>query len=400
MRTLSPFVTAYSCVTAIRLGVGGLLQALRHNRGGLRRLNGCLPDLDTFVGQVDGVEDVTLPNALSQYDCRNNRLAEQALGQPGFLEQVARARQDYGAARVGVLLGTSTSGIASAESAYQNKRDDGTLPQDFNFRTTHELASLSDYVRERLALKGPHFTISTACSSSAKTFVDAAQLISAGLCDAVVVGGVDSLCETSLRGFNALQLLSPEPCRPNDRARKGICIGEAACFILLEKESTGPGANIVLSGYGESSDAYHMSSPHPEGLGARLAMQQALDRAGLAPDQISYINMHGTGSAQNDRIEDAAIAAVLGQDVPCSSTKGWTGHTLGAAGGTEAVIALICLQAGLIPSNLNMREPDARSRCNLVRVSQERPLTHVMTNNFGFGGNNCSLIFSRQEAAV
>ncbi|MDF1749513.1 MAG: beta-ketoacyl-[acyl-carrier-protein] synthase family protein [Alphaproteobacteria bacterium] len=395
--TRFPYVTAYTCVNAAGIGVDGLLQALRENRGGLLRPDGNLSDLDTYVGQVDGVDSVSLPSNLAQFDCRNNRLAELALGHSDFADQVVQARQRYGAGRIGVLLGTSTSGIASAELAYQNQRDDGSLPDNFNFRTTHELASLSDYVRLRFSLKGPHFTISTACSSSAKTFVDAAQLIAAGLCDAVVVGGVDSLCETSLRGFNALQLLSPEPCRPNDKARKGICIGEAACFVLLEREGPSDGRQIVLRGYGESSDAHHMSSPHPQGLGARLAMQQALDSAGLAPDQISYINMHGTGSAQNDRVEDAAIAAVLGSEIPCSSTKGWTGHTLGAAGGMEAVIALICLEAGLVPGNLNMKEPDDLSRCNLVEQTFDRPLIHVMTNNFGFGGNNCSLIFSRQD---
>ncbi|MDD5404061.1 MAG: beta-ketoacyl-[acyl-carrier-protein] synthase family protein [Sulfuricella sp.] len=384
------FLTHYTLSSALGHGKQATLAVLRQDWSGLRANDFADAPLDTFIGRVDGVEDIALPQALERFDCRNNRLAQLALQQDGFTSAVAMAREKYGAMRIAVILGTSTSGIQATEHAY-HRRDpaSGALPADFDFAATQGMNSVAEFVRRHLGLSGPAFVISTACSSSAKVFASAARFMQTGLCDAAVVGGVDSLCAMTLYGFNALQLVSAEPCRPCDQARKGISIGEGAGFFLLEKEA-GP---LALLGYGESSDAYHMSTPHPEGLGAALAMEKALAVACLQPGEIDYINMHGTASRSNDSAEDQGMRRVFGNATPCSSTKGATGHTLGAAGAVEAAIACLCLENGLIPGTCNTRalDPELGSAIQLQAVS--RPLRHVMSNSFGFGGNNCSLIF-------
>jgi len=223
-------------------------------------------------------------------------------------------------------------------------------------------------------------------------------MIEAGLIDAAVVGGVDTLCLTTLYGFTSLGLLSTQACRPCDTERDGISIGEAAAFALLERPSPSLSSNddtpaVLLLGIGESSDAYHMSSPHPEGLGARMAMQQALQSAGLAPTDIDYINLHGTATHSNDAAEAKGVIAVFGHDTPCSSTKGATGHTLGAAGAVEAVICALALQNGFIPGGLNTRETDPLLKLNYQLENCNQALARIMSNSFGFGGTNCSLIF-------
>jgi 3-oxoacyl-[acyl-carrier-protein] synthase-1 len=220
-------------------------------------------------------------------------------------------------------------------------------------------------------------------------------MMEAGYADAAVVGGVDSLCLTTLYGFGSLELLSREPCRPCDAERDGISIGEAAGFALLEPALPGK-AGVLLAGYGESSDAYHMSAPEPEGNGALLAMRAALQSAGIEPAQVDYINMHGTGTPANDRVEDRAVSRLFGKSVACSSTKSWTGHTLGAAGITEAIISALCLEAGLVPGSLNIRRLDPEFGCRVALAPESRELGHVMSNSFGFGGSNCSLVFGKR----
>jgi 3-oxoacyl-[acyl-carrier-protein] synthase-1 len=253
-----------------------------------------------------------------------------------------------------------------------------------------------DFARRMLALEGPAAAVSSACSSSAKVFGSARRMMEAGLIDAAVVGGVDSLCLTTLYGFHSLQLVSSLPCRPFDMARDGISIGEAAAFALLERAPESLDADaVMLLGIGESSDAHHMSSPHPEGRGARAAMLQALDTAGLQPADIGYINLHGTGTPSNDNAEACAVAAVLGPDVPGSSTKGATGHTLGAAGAVEAVICALALQHGLLPAGLNTTSVDPTLGVTYLLENRRRRIARVMSNSFGFGGSNCSLIFGR-----
>jgi 3-oxoacyl-[acyl-carrier-protein] synthase-1 len=289
-----------------------------------------------------------------------------------------------------VVLGTSTSGILSSEHAYR-QRDPvtGALPAGFDYDHTHDLFSLARFVREALGLRGPASVISTACSSAAKAFGEAALLIDAGVCDAAVVGGADSLCGMTLYGFNALELLASGPCRPFAADRDGISIGEAAAFALLEPPGAGP---VSLLGFGASADAHHMSSPHPEGLGAVLAMREALESAGLAAADIDYVNFHGTGTRANDATEDRAVLEVVGPEVPCSSTKGWSGHTLGTAGALEAVIGALCVQHGFMPGCLNLGAVDPACGCNVLTENVERPVRRVLSNSFGFGGSNCSLI--------
>lgn len=383
------FITSYTVTTALGHGKAANIAALRQDKSGLRANDYADAPLPTFIGRVDGVEQIALPQQLSRFECRNNRLAWLGLQQDGFTAAVTAARTRHGAHRIAVILGTSTSGIEASEQAYRNRSADGALPGSFIFETTQSMNSLTEYVRHALALEGPAFIISTACSSSAKVFASAQRLIQAGLCDAAVVGGVDSLCSMTLYGFNALQLVSPEPCRPCDQHRNGISIGEGAAFFLLEKSPS----RLALMGYGESSDAYHMSTPHPEGLGAALAMKQALATAGLAPGQIDYINMHGTSSRTNDSAEDKGMQSIFGTATPCSSTKGATGHTLGAAGAVEAAFACLCLEHGIIPGMCNTLNPDPELGSALQLKAAERPLRRVMSNSFGFGGNNCSLIF-------
>ena len=391
------WLSHFTATSSIGRGLDQTLDALRQRRSGLVPCAFDTVDLATFVGEVADVDAVQLPAQLSDFDCRNNRLALLGLMQDGFGEAVRAAITKYGAQRIGVFLGTSTSGILQTELAYR-RRDpvSGALPADFIYATTHNTFSVADFTRQFFRLTGPAEVVSSACSSSAKVFASARRMMAAGLIDAAVVGGVDSLCLTTLYGFNALGLISSQACRPFDVARDGISIGEAAAFALLERlpEQLDEDA-VLLLGVGESSDAHHMSSPHPDGLGARLAMQDALKTAHLKASDIDYINLHGTATPSNDAAETLAVAAVFGSATPCSSTKGATGHTLGAAGGMEAVICALALQHGLLPSGLNTQQLDPALPLNYLLDNREQPVRHALSNSFGFGGTNCSLIFGR-----
>ena len=383
--------------SSIGRGLDQTLDALRQRRAGLAPCAFDTVDLPTFVGEVTGVDAVQLPAHLAEFDCRNNRLALLGLMQDGFAEAVCAAIAKYGAQRIGVFLGTSTAGILQTELAYR-RRDPvtGALPADFIYRTTHNTFSVADFTRHYFGLTGPAVVVSSACSSSAKVFSSARRMMAAGLIDAALVGGVDSLCLTTLYGFNSLGLISEQACRPFDAQRNGISIGEAAAFALLEPVPENLDADaVLLLGIGESSDAYHMSSPHPEGLGARMAMQDALKMAALKPTDIDYINLHGTATQSNDAAEGKAVAAVFGSGTPCSSTKGATGHTLGAAGGVEAVICALVLQHGLLPAGLNTQQLDPTQNLDYVLANRGQPVARVLSNSFGFGGTNCSLIFGR-----
>ena len=383
------FLSHFTVTSALGRGLEATLAALRTRRSPLRPCDFETADLPTYIGMVDGLDDHPLGGALAPYDCRNNRLAQLALDQDGFRAAVADASARYGAARIGVFAGTSTAAIFETEQAFRHLDPvTGALPPDFPYRETHNTYSIADFVQHALGLSGPAVAISAACASTAMAFAAAARMIACGLCDAAVVGGVDSLCLTTLYGFHALQLTAEESCRPFDEARAGISIGEAGGFALLERDR---GA-VALLGYGESSDAYHMSSPHPEGLGARLAMEKALSVAGLQPGDIDYINLHGTATRVGDAAEDKAVSGLFGNTVPCSSTKGFTGHTLGASGIVEAVISALALLHGHIPASPTTRAIDPGIRCRYLTDGAERPLKRVMSNSFGFGGSNCSLI--------
>jgi 3-oxoacyl-[acyl-carrier-protein] synthase-1 len=386
--------TATSCIGT---GVNAILQSLLEQRSGLASCEFETVDIDTHVGEVAGVDAERLPQDLHKYECRNNRLAELALQQDGFFEDVRQAADRWGRRRVGVFLGTSTAGILQTELAYRERDpQSGALPLSFEYGSTHNSFSVADYVRKRCRLEGPAVAVSCACASSAKAFGSARRMIEAGLIDAAVVGGVDSLCLTTLYGFHSLQLSSSAPCRPFDVARDGISIGEAAAFALLERVPENlNGDSVLLLGIGESSDAYHISAPHPEGLGARLAMQAALSAAMLEPGHIDYINLHGTGTPSNDRSESQAVTSVFGPTTPCSSTKGATGHTLGAAGALEAVISALALKHGLMPGGVHTSEIDPTLTALYIKDNRRASVARVLSNSFGFGGTNCSLIFGR-----
>ena len=392
-------VTHHTLVTALGRGRDATLAALRTGRTGLRQVDFETAVLGTWLGQVDGLDDMAWPPApgLADFDCRNNRLAELGLQTDGFSEAVRAAAARWGAGRVGVFLGTSTSGILNTEIAYRHRDPaTGALPASLRYSRTHNTCSVARYVRERLGLTGPAAVVSTACSSSAKVFGQAARLIELGLIDAAVVGGVDSLCLTTLYGFQSLELVSSDICRPFDAQRKGLSIGEAAAFALLQREGDGvPAAAAVLLGCGESSDGHHMSAPHPDGAGAALAMRQALEQAGRQPREVGYVNLHGTGTPGNDAAEARGVNAVFGTDTPCSSTKGYTGHTLGAAGAVEASICLLALQHDLAPAGLNVQQVDPDLHVRYLLQPHHAPLDLVASNSFGFGGSNACLLFGR-----
>lgn len=390
-------LAAMTATSALGAGLAATLGALRERRSALAQCHFESARLDMQIGAVPDLDAVDLPAPLAAFACRNNRLAQLGLMQDGFADAVRSSAARHGADRVGVFLGTSTSGILETELAYRERDpDSGALPRRYDYAHRHNSFSVTDYVRRALGLTGPAVTISTACSSSAKAFPAAARMLAAGMIDAAVVGGVDSLCLTTLYGFHALQLTASGPCRPFDVRRDGLSIGEAAAFVLLERApaSVAPEA-ILLQGIGESADAYHMSSPHPQGAGAREAMQRALDAAGIAPELVDYINLHGTGTPSNDSAEGHAITSLFGTGTRCSSTKAAMGHTLGAAGALEAVICALALRHGLLPGGLNTHEPDPRLALRYETVNHDLPLRRVLSNSFGFGGANCALLFGR-----
>jgi 3-oxoacyl-[acyl-carrier-protein] synthase I len=386
--------TATSCIGQ---GLKQTLASLRQKYSGLAKCAFETIDLDTFIGEVNGVDDVRIPQHLKNFDCRNNRLAQLALEQDGFSESVQAAISKYGRDRVGVFVGTSTSGILQTEQAYRRlDPSTGFLPVDFHYSATHNTFSVADFTRQYFNLTGPAVAVSSACSSSAKVFCSAQRMMKVGLIDAAVVGGVDSLCLTTLYGFQSLELTARKACRPYDVDRSGISISEAGAFALLERTPDHLNSNdILLLGGGESSDAYHMSSPHPEGIGASMAMQAALHAANLKPEDIDYVNLHGTATQSNDASEGIAVASIFGSNVPCSSTKGATGHALGAAGALEAVICALALQNNVLPAGLNTQQLDPNIHIDYLLDNRSQAVSHVMSNSFGFGGTNCSLIFGK-----
>jgi 3-oxoacyl-[acyl-carrier-protein] synthase I len=386
-------ITHFTATSCLGRGLAPTLAALLAARSGLQPCHFESVALDTQIGEVEGLDAVRVPEPLQQFDCRNNRLAMLGLEQDGFSAAVRDSAARWGRDRVGVFLGTSTSGILETEIAYRVRAPlSGALPADFDYEHRQNSFSVSDYVRRALQLEGPAASLCTACSSSAKAFAVAQRMIAVGLIDAAVVGGVDSLCLTTLYGFHSLQLMARTACRPFDLHRDGLSIGEAAAFALLERGQSAEG-DVLLLGAGESSDAHHMSSPHPDGAGARSAMRGALDAAGVDVRAVDYINLHGTGTPSNDSAESAAVSALFGRDTPCSSTKAATGHTLGAAGALEAVICALALRHGLLPGGLNLRERDPRLKLNYLTDNRRAPLNTVLSNSFGFGGANCALLF-------
>ena len=386
-------MTAFCIASSLGLGRSATLSALQRGASGLTPCQFENADLATYVGEVPGLDLVRLSPELTRFDSRNNRLAQLALTQDGFLPAVRAAMARYGAARIGVFLGTSTSGVLQTEQAYR-RRDpvNGRLPPELNYAGTQSTFSLADFVMTMLGARGPGLVVSSACASTTKVFATAARMIETGLCDAAIVGGADSLCLTTLYGFNALQLLAEGPCRPFDAERSGLSIGEAAGFALLERPRPDDSSTLHVLGVGESSDAHHMSAPHPEGVGAALSMSRALIAAGLRPQDIDYVNLHGTATRIGDAAEDRAVVSLFGEATPCSSTKGHTGHTLGASGIVEAVIAALSITEGLVPGSPHTKTRDPALRCHYVTAARPARIERVLSNSFGFGGSNASLI--------
>jgi 3-oxoacyl-[acyl-carrier-protein] synthase-1 len=383
-------IAAMTLTCAAGSGLDALRASLRDGKSGLRRNDYPNCELDTWIGRVEGVENVTLEGDLARFQCRNNQLAALALDQDGFRAQATALLERHRPERIACIVGTSTAGISSTEQAFRELDGAGKFRPEHVMPWVHTPHTSAAYVAAALGLEGPVQTVSTACSSSAKVFATAARLIESGWADAAVVGGVDSLCLSVLYGFHSLELVSSDPCRPFDRARRGLNLGEAAGFAIVEPR---PQASLGrLLGWGETSDAHHMASPHPEGAGAIAAMRLALERAGLAPGDVDYVNCHGTATPMNDRIETAALKTVFESPPPASSTKAWTGHTLGAAGITEAVFSLLSLGDGFLPASLNCQDPEPDAADFILRAGRRQKVDAVMSNSFGFGGSNCTLI--------
>lgn len=359
---------------------------------------------ETVVGKVAS-ELPAIPSRCKQQDTFNNRLALSALLQ--IAEPIEQAIAQYGHDRIAVIVGTSTSGIADGEQALTANIKDGSFPEDFHYYQ-QEVGNTSEFIADYFALTGPVYTLSTACSSSGRVFLSAKRLLQAGIVDAVIVGGADSLCRLTLNGFHGLEALSSTLCNPFSKNRDGINIGEAAAFMLLSlsaelqpldadklQQTGNSDTPLALLGAGDSSDAHHISAPHPEGNGAEEAMRKALADAGLTPQDIGYVNAHGTATPLNDEMEAKAIHRVFGPHTPVSSTKPFTGHTLGAASAVEAAICWHILRYNLdLPAQINDAQiADTLAPVNLVQPKTKLTKQAVLSNSFAFGGNNISLIF-------
>lgn len=388
-------VTAFTVTCAAGRGADAFARALATRQSGL--VYNDLNELPCWIGRVAGLVDVPLPREFSEWESRNHRLAWLGLNQDGFRERALAAIERYGAARVALILGTSTSSIGETERAYRELDADGRFDTTQRRSRVHHTHALAEFVQHALGTRGPCLTISTACSSSAKVFASAQRLLHAGLVDAAIVGGVDTLCGSVLYGFNSLELVSGEPCRPFDAQRSGLSLGEGAGFALLENVAAAAIAPRLI-GHGESADAHHMSAPHPQGLGAECAIRDALARSGIAPDEVDYINLHGTASRQNDAVEAALIARLFPASVHASSTKGWTGHTLGAAGIVEAVATLLAIERGFAPGTLNAQNLDPACGPQIRIDNASCRVRVALSNSFGFGGNNCCLAFAAGAA--
>jgi len=379
-------VTAFTVGNALGARTEDVLAALRASRSGLAPCRLDLP-FDTSCGAFPGPLD-PVPAPLSSHDSRLARLALAVLD-GAFASAVERAARRWGRDRLAIVLGTSTGGILESERAFDAHARSGALPPDYDFERQHAFFALVEVVRARTGAGGPAYVVSTACSSSGKVLGAARRLLAAGVADAVLAGGADTLCQTTLRGFASLEALSRRPCRPFGAERDGTSIGEGAAFLLVERAGDGPAR---LLGVGESSDAHHMSHPHPEGLGARLAMAEALRQAGLEPALVDHVNAHGTGTRANDGVEARAIAEIFGRAVPVASTKGYTGHLLGAAGATEAVFAIFALEHGFVPESLGAAPLDPEVGIDVCLERRAGRFRAVLSNSFGFGGSNVSVL--------
>lgn len=388
MRQLPLRVTGYSLCTPLGVERDTVIKQLREGRSGLTSPPFDLP-FETVVGRVRAPL-CELPQRLSAWDTRPARMAATLVAslEPALLD----ARRRWSAGRIGILLGTSTAGAEATESAYRHFVEQGRLPEHYDFSKQHTYGAVLHVVRALTGFAGPAWMISTTCTSSAKPLASALRLVQSGVLDAALVGGIDTLCAMTLTGFHSLGALSPSPCKPFSKARNGINIGEGGAFLLLERSGE---ARALLEAVGESSDAYHISAPHPEGAGAQSAMERALQTAGIQVNDVDHINAHGTATPHNDIAESKAIQRVFGEQIPVTSTKSYTGHALGGAGATEAALSILALEEGFIPATLGADPLDPRIAIHVVRERLDIRLRRVMSNSFAFGGNNvCVLLRS------
>lgn len=385
-------ITHTSIVTSLGWGRSAHVDAIRGGLSGLSDRHGIDLPFDCYLGRVAGLDTLGFPSTVAEYDNRATRLAMAALVTDEFEQAAIATRKRWGADRCGIVLGTSSSGVEKLESLYRSLPQDAPMPGRYRVDHHDSQQAVTSFLQSYLGFEGPSYTVSTACSSSAKALVDAYQLIAAGVCDAVLTGGVDSLCLTSLNGFESLELMSRAPCRPCDVSRDGLSIGEAAALMIVQKDASGC---ITLSGYGESSDGTNMSTPPKDGAGAADAIGQALARATLSPHDIDYVNLHGTATIVNDTSEANAVRAAVSHSVAASSVKGAIGHTLGAAGAAEAVLCQYAMTEGVIPGNAGLVDLDPNCLSNVQAGPREARLQHVLSNSFGFGGTNCAIVLSR-----
>jgi 3-oxoacyl-[acyl-carrier-protein] synthase-1 len=383
-------VTGFSAGNAMGANVEEVAIALEEGRTGLGPCPLDLP-FDTVCGVFPEPLEV-MPRSLADFDTRLARMTLTIFG--GMADQVGRAVRRWGRDRVALVIGTSTGGILETERAYQTHAVSGKLPGGFDLDRQHAFHGILEVLRARTGATGPAYVVSTACSSSAKVLGSARRLIGAGLADAVLTGGVDTLCHTTLRGFESLQALSRRPCRPFSADRDGLNIGEGGAFLLIEREGEG---RVFLLGVGESSDAVHMTHPHPEGLGARLAMEAALRQAGVDADAVDHVNAHGTGTVANDVVEASAIAAVVGRSALVTSTKCYTGHLLGAAGATEAVLAALAIERSFVPATLGADPLDPRIDIAVCLEGKRMRVRTALSNSFAFGGSNVSVLLGARS---
>jgi 3-oxoacyl-[acyl-carrier-protein] synthase-1 len=385
-------ITSCSIVTSLGRGRTAHVTAMKEGLSGLSENHHLKLPFSCFLGEVAALGTLAFPKDHAAYDNRANRLALAALKSDGFEELALACKDKFSAARCGIVLGTSTAGVEKLEQVYRARDPDAPMPDSYSMQHHDSQQAVTAFLQSYLGFQGPSYSISTACSSSAKAVIDAYQLVKAGLCDVVLAGGVDSLCLTSVNGFESLELMSRQPCRPNDISRNGLSIGEAAAFVLVERDSTGC---VRMTGYGESSDGTNMSTPPEDGAGACAAIRKALDRADLAPEDIDYVNLHGTATIVNDATEACAVRAAIGPDVPAASLKGAIGHTLGAAGAAEVILCIYAMEEGILPGNTGLENLDPKVLSNITRHSRTGPIRHVLSNSFGFGGSNCALVLSK-----
>ncbi|MEG0860945.1 MAG: beta-ketoacyl-[acyl-carrier-protein] synthase family protein [Pseudomonas sp.] len=394
---MSAFLNALGLVCALGRDQAEVARRLfAGDCSGMREEHGWVPERCVPVAAVSGTL-LDVPPQLQSRSSRNNQLLYEACLQ--IIPQIHAAITRHGRERVAIVLGTSTSGIAEAGEGIAHYLREQQFPASYDY-AEQELSAPANFLADWLQLSGPAYVISTACTSSARALMSARRLLEMDVCDAVICGGVDSLCKLTLNGFSALEAVSAQRCNPFSVNRDGINIGEAAVVFLMTREANPDGSRVVLLGAGASSDAHHISAPEPEGKGALQAMAKALDNAGLQAAQIDYLNLHGTATQHNDAMESRAVHALFGSQLACSSSKPMSGHTLGAAGALEAAFCWLSLSAhnrhGQLPPHLWDGAIDPQlPMLNLVDSSQRLSAAgprRLMSNSFAFGGNNVSLI--------